>query len=466
MRLQNNMKLLLINPAPKRSNLSKRGFKIQPLNLAYVAAVTPSGWDVEILDENFQEVGIGENIDLVGITSMTATINRAYELASQFRKRNIPVVMGGIHVSMVPEEALNYADAVVIGEAEPIWHKVIEDFEKKSLQRVYKGDFANLETNHVLPRRDLLSSQYSFASIQTSRGCPFDCEFCSVSTFNGKIFRQRPVSQVLDEMEGIPNAAIAFIDDNLIGYSRESQKRAKELFQGMMDRGIRKKWGCQASINFAEDEHLIELAAKSGCCAVLMGIESIDPKVLSGHMNKKLNSSKGIDFYYTILERLHKYGIVLVGNMVFCNDEETLDIFPETTEFISKASVDIPWPGISTPNPGTSLYNRLLRENRLLFTNYPEDWSKYIATVPLKPKSCSLEIFYKAYHKFINKNFSYFKILVRAFKTLRYSKSLFKTFIVFNFNLSLKNRYKNNFCSPFQFLTDRNHEKEKNAQKL
>lgn len=450
------MKLLLINPAPKLSNLSKRGFKIQPLNLAYVAAVTPSGWDIEILDENFQEVEIRGNIDLVGITSMTATINRAYEIASQFRSKGVPVVMGGIHVSMVPQEALNFVDVVVIGEAEPIWHKVIEDFEKKSLQRMYKGDFAHLEANHVLPRRDLLSSQYSFVSIQTSRGCPFDCEFCSVSTFNGKIFRQRPINQVLDEIEGIPNKAIAFIDDNLIGYSNDSKKRAKDLFTGMINRRLRKKWGCQASINFAEDEHLLELAARSGCCAVLMGIESIDPQVLSGRMNKKLNSSKGIDFYYTVLERLHRYGIVLVGNMVFCNDEEDLNIFPKTTEFISKATVDIPWPGISTPNPGTSLYNRLQKEGRLLFTTYPEDWSKYIATVPLKPKYCTLETFYKAYLQFIHKNFSYLKILMRAFKTFMYSKSLFKTFIVFNFNLSLKNRYKNNFFSPFQFLSDSN----------
>jgi radical SAM superfamily enzyme YgiQ (UPF0313 family) len=458
------MRLLLINPAPKLSNLSKKGFKIQPLNLAYVAAVTPSGWDIEIIDENFDEIEIRKDVDLVGITSMTVTITRAYEIASQFRQVGIPVVMGGIHVSMVPEEALHYADVVVTGEAETIWSKVIKDFEKKSLQRVYKGVFANLEANHVTPRRDLLSPRYTFASVQTSRGCPFDCEFCSVSTFNGKIFRQRPVHEVLNEIEGIPNKAIAFIDDNLIGYSNDSKKRAKELFQGMIKRRLKKKWGCQASINFAEDEDLIELAAESGCSVVLMGIESINPRVLSGHMKKSLNSSKGVDFYYTILERLHKYGIILMGSMVFGNDEEDLSIFSETTEFISKGSIDVPWACISTPYPGTGLYNRLLKENRLLFNKYPEDWDKYTATVTFKTKPCPPETFYSSYIQFIKNNFSYAKILLRAFKTFMHSKSFFKTLISFNFNLSLKDRYKYNLFSPSEFLTEEDYEREKFSQ--
>jgi len=441
-------KLLLINPVPRLSNISRRGFKIQPLSLAYVAAVTPKDWVVEILDENFGKITGKEDAELVGITSMTSTIMRGYEIASLYRSRGISVIMGGIHVSMVPDEALNYADSVVVGEAETLWENVINDFENGKLKKIYKGAHADLKNSAVLPRRDLLNPKYSFASIQTSRGCPFDCEFCSVSAFNGKTFRQRTVHEIINEIEQIPQKVIAFIDDNLIGYSRESKKRAEELFKEMISRKIKKIWGCQASINFVEDEHLIELAARSGCCVVLMGLESINPKTLSGYMNKKLNSAKGIDYYYEVTNTLHKYGIMLIGNMIFCNDEDDLDVLPATTKFISKSGIDIPWPGIATPYPGTALYDRLLGEGRLLYTNYPDDWDKYITTIPLNPKYNDIMAFYDEYMRFIDAVFSNREIFKRALKTFSHSKSLFKTLIAFNFNKSLKRRYEQGFLPP------------------
>lgn len=445
-------KLLLINPIPRLSNISKKGFKIQPLSLAYVASVTPEDWCVEILDENFEKVTGKEDADLVGITSMTSTVNRGYKIASLFRSRGTIVIMGGIHVSMVSEEALNYVDSVVVGEVETIWGKVIEDFENKRLKKVYKAVHTDLKNKTVFPRRDLLSSKYSFASIQTSRGCPFECEFCSVSAFNGKTFRQRTVGDIMNEIEQIPQKVIAFIDDNLIGYSKESKRRAEELFKEMIKRRINKLWGCQASINFVEDEYLIELAAKSGCCVVLIGLESINPKALSGHMNKKLNASKGVDYYYEVINKLHKYGMMLIGNMIFCNDEDDLNVFPETIEFISKSCMDIPWPGVVTPYPGTTLYNRLLNEDRLLYMKYPEDWDKYITTIPLKPLKADIKTFYDAYIQFVQSIFSNYNILKRSIKTFYYSKSLFKTLIVFNFNSSLRRRYKKGFLPPDKFL--------------
>jgi radical SAM superfamily enzyme YgiQ (UPF0313 family) len=441
-------RLLLINPIPRLSNLSKQGFKIQPLSLAYVAAVTPQNWNIKIVDENFEQVTGQEDADLVGITSLTSTVNRGYEIASRFRAKGIPVIMGGIHVSMVPEEALLYADAVVVGEAENIWQQVLQDFENKNLKKIYQGNFVDLKSKAILPRRDLLSQQYSIASIQTSRGCPFDCEFCSVSVFNGKTFRQRPLYDIISELEQIPQKTIAFIDDNLIGYSQESNKRAKQLFTEMINRKLNKKWGCQASINFAEDEQLLKLAAKSGCCAVLIGIESINQKTLSGHMNKRLNNSKGVEFYYSLTKRLHKYGILLIGNMIFCNDEDDLEILPASLEFIANAKVDIPWPGVITPNPGTALYNRLRSEGRLLYTHYPDDWAKYIITIPLKPKNCDVMTFYHAYSSFIFNVFSNINILKRSIAAFCHSGSLFKALITFNFNRSLRNRYKKGFLSP------------------
>jgi len=448
--------LLLINPIPRLSNISRRGFKIQPLSLAYVAAVTPPHWNVKILDENFEKITGNEHADLIGITSMTSTVNRAYEIAAQFKKKNIPIIMGGIHVSMVPDEALSYADSVVIGEAEDIWEDIIDDFENKNLKKIYQGRHIDFSKRFILPRRDLLNPKYSFASIQTSRGCPFECEFCSVPSFNGKTFRQRAVEDIISEIEQLPQKAIVFIDDNLIGYSQESKNRAKNIFNEMIKRRLNKLWGCQASINFAEDEDLLALAAKSGCCAVLIGLESINPKTLSGHMKKKLNSAKGVDFYYELIKRLHKYGILLMGNMIFCNDEDDLEILPKTSDFIKRANVDIPWPGVITPNPGTALYNRLLSEGRLLYTKYPDDWAKYIATVPLKPKNYEVTEFYEAYFNFVRTVFSNFSIIKRTLKTLCYSKSLFKTLIVFNFNKSLRKRYMTGFLSPEHFLNKTN----------
>ena len=444
-------RLLLINPVPRLSNIARRGFKIQPLSLAYVASVTPKDWVVEILDENFEKVTGKEDADLVGITSMTSTANRGYEIASQFRSRDITVVMGGIHVSMVPEEALTYADSIVVGEVETVWKNVIKDFENKRLRKIYRGSYADLKHKTVFPRRDLLNSKYKFASIQTSRGCPFDCEFCSVSAFNGKAFRQRTVEDIINEIEHIPQKVIAFIDDNLIGYSQESKRRAEELFKEMIRRKLNKLWGCQASINFVDDEHLIKLAAESGCCVALIGLESINPQALAGHMNKKLNVSKGVDYYYEVIEKLHKYGIMLIGSMVFCNDEDDLDVLPATMEFISKSGVDIPWPAITTPNPGTALYRRLLSEGRLLFMRYPDDWDKYVATIPLKPKNCDLMMFYDAYMQFIRNVFSNYNILKRSLKTFCYSRSLFKTLITFNFNKSLRDRFEKGFLPPHKF---------------
>jgi radical SAM superfamily enzyme YgiQ (UPF0313 family) len=255
----------------------------------------------------------------------------------------------------------------------------------------------------------------------------------------------------MSEIEQIPQKVVAFIDDNLIGYSQESKRRAEELFKEMIKRKLNKLWGCQASINFADDENLVELAAESGCCVVLMGLESINPKALSGRMGKKLNVARGVDYYYEITDKLHKYGIMLIGNMVFCNDEDDLDVLPATMKFISKSGVDIPWPAITTPNPGTALYNRLLSEGRLLFTKYPSDWDKYVATIPFNPKNCDLMTFYDAYIRFINNVFSNCNIIKRSLQTFCYSKSLFKTLIVFNFNRSLKRRYEEGYLPPNRF---------------
>ena len=197
-------KLLLVNPVnPSRVGLTvNRSSRFQPLGLGIIAALSPSDWKVEIVDENFAPFEF-RNADLVGLTAFTANITRAYEISSRYRKRGVPTILGGIHSSMCQEEASKYADAVVVGEAESVWPQVISDFESGRLQEVYKGDFVDLQSIPQ-PRRDLFHPSYLFGSVQTSRGCPMNCDFCSVTIFNGSRYRKRPVEKVLDELQTVP----------------------------------------------------------------------------------------------------------------------------------------------------------------------------------------------------------------------------------------------------------------------
>ncbi|MEN8225177.1 MAG: radical SAM protein, partial [Bacteroidota bacterium] len=287
-------KLLLINPlSTNREGLILHSHVIYPpIGLGIVAALTPDHWEVELVDENFDRFEFLE-ADLVGFTALTSSVTRAYEIAAIYREKGIPTVLGGIHASMMTEEAGSFVDVVVSGEVESVWKDLIADFEHGKLKKVYKGELLSFE-NAVHPARHMFHKKYQFASIQTTRGCPMKCDFCSVHEFNGNKYRERPVDEVLDELETIGHEKIYFVDDNLIGYGKKSERRTIALLQGMIDRGIKKQWFCSASMNFADNEEVLELAAKAGCVMVLLGIESERIDQLE-ETNKKLNIKIGID---------------------------------------------------------------------------------------------------------------------------------------------------------------------------
>lgn len=398
-RTKKTHKLILVNPY----NTTTRGvteYQVTlppPLGLAIIAALTPDNWEVEIIDENFEEFKFKE-ADLVGITSLTSSVFRAYEIAKVYREHGIKTVIGGIHVSMMPHEAAEYCDTVLVGEAEGVWHQLIKDFENNSMKPLYQGVHQELHKS-PLPRHDLLHPRYEYASIQTNRGCPMKCEFCSVHTFNGQRYRHRPIEDVLDEMQAIPQQKLNIIDDDLVGYSRQSMDRAIELFKGMIDRKINKDWVCQASLNFGADDELLHYAAKAGCRLVLIGIESDNPEQLE-ESNKKFNLKVGVDNYNAVFEKIQKHGIAVLGTLIYGFDSDDAEAMRKRSEFVINSKLDAVQATILTPMPGTALFNRLMKQGRILKNNYPEDWIHYHGMeVVIEPVKMSPEELYNEMYK-------------------------------------------------------------------
>jgi radical SAM superfamily enzyme YgiQ (UPF0313 family) len=435
-------KLLLINPVGRRSGyLLSKVSMFQPLNLAYIAAVTPSHWQVRIADEN-QDIFQFEEADLVGITAFTSNINRAYEIARMYRKKNIKVIMGGIHSSMLPDESLQYADSVVIGEGEGIWKQVIEDFENNRLLPRYEGPQLDLSQPQITPRRDLMHPDYFWASVQTSRGCPFNCNFCSVSRHMGREYRRRNVIDVLNELEEIKSKYIAFVDDNMIGHCTESRNRAIELFEGMINRDLNKKWWMQTSINAADDENVVRLAAQAGCMFVFIGFETLNTKTLQ-NMNKGINLKIGTENYKKVVEKFHKYGIGVLGSFVIGNDYESHGYYKELADFLITAGIDIVQISILTPLPGTDLMDDLRTEGRLIYKDLPEDWDKYrFSYVVHQPQGVEGSTIYTGDNYIKNKIYSFPLYQYRLLNSAYHIKNLANFYAIYKLNQALKKSWK------------------------
>ncbi|MGB2877439.1 MAG: radical SAM protein, partial [Dehalococcoidales bacterium] len=347
-----------------------------------LAGLTPPEWDISIVDENrgAPDYPSMPRPDLVGITAFTSQANRAYEVAAQFRNMGVPVVMGGIHATMCLEEVMERADSVVTGEAEGIWPQVLEDARHGCLKHVYDGGLA--EMNDVpLARHDLLASGYAFGAIQTTRGCPLNCSFCSVTAFNGAKYRQRPISDVVREFQSIREKRVLVVDDNLIGTRPEHIARAKDMFRAMAQANLRKEWVAQATINFADDEELLVLAAKAGCRGVFIGFESPTPEGLR-EVGKKFNLVKGRDFRASV-RRIQRHNILVVGSFIIGLDIDEAGIGKRMAEVARQYGVDNLNVLFLTPLPGTRLWDKMKSEDRLALDTFPEDWKYYTLTFPV-----------------------------------------------------------------------------------
>ncbi len=336
-----------------------------PLSLLQVAALTPPEHQVVLLDEALEDLDFDVPCDLVGITAFTSAAPRAYEVAAEFRHRGIPVVVGGMHASACPEEAQEHCDAVVIGEAEGVWERVLEDAEARRLQKVYcSAQYPDMSTAPA-PRRDLLRrGKYLVPdTVQATRGCTHDCSFCSVAAFFGRRIRSRPVEKVAAEVRSLPGSIIAFVDDDIAS----RPKYASDLFERLVGTG--KKWLGQASSAALENTDLIRLAGRSGCKGLFVGLETLSDVALR-QVNKGFNV---VARFKDTIKRLHDAGIGVIGSFMFGFDNEGDAVFERTAEFAEEARIDVPQYSILTPLPGTRLHAQMEAEGRII----DRDWSHY-----------------------------------------------------------------------------------------
>ncbi|MFC1950910.1 B12-binding domain-containing radical SAM protein [Chloroflexota bacterium] len=374
------MKLELIQPAREANTVKSRKSLVPPINLGVIAALTPTDIEIAITDENIGIVDLAKNVDLVGITTLTVTANRAYQIADSFRKRGITVILGGIHASLLPDEAALHADSVVIGEAEDIWANVIADFKAGNLKPTYKAEKRPTLKNLPHVRRDLFNrSRYlGKNTVFTTRGCPFDCAFCSVTTYFGRSYRSRPVGEVIAEIKTLPrNEIIFFMDDNIAG----NPKFAKELFRALIPLKIR--WLSQCSVTIAHDDELLRLAAKSGCIDLFLGIESVSTASLES-VGKRINV---VEQYEEIIRKIHAHGIAIHGFFIFGFDEDDEDVFDRTADFAIKNKLESAQFDLLTPYPGTKFYNKIVAEGRLM----DGDWSQYGYKLLFEPMKMSAQ---------------------------------------------------------------------------
>lgn len=358
-------RLLIVQPSHYRSRrelcpvrIGKRS--LVGLTLPYLAALTPPEWEVMLVDEAVSGVDFSSEVDVVAITAWSINSLRAYEIGDIFKRRGTPVIMGGPHTYFYPEESIEHCDAVGIGEGEAIWRPMLEDALTNRLKRFYTSDCPNSLRNLPLPRHDLLdSSKYGLIktySVQTSRGCPFRCEYCSERYYLGDEYRYRPVEDVVSEIRQINSGQIFFADSNFAGRPNHTL----ELMEALIPLKIR--WSALWPAYLCRNDEFMDTAKKSGLLHINIGIESLDQQTLSG-MGKKSNRVRE---YREILNGLRKRGVSYSLNFIFGWDTENADVFPSTEEFLEGQMVPVAYFNILTPHKGTVLFDRMLADDRII----------------------------------------------------------------------------------------------------
>lgn len=375
------MRLTLVHPAIGRRPGQRyiRTWQMEPLPPALIARLTPPGVDIRFYDDRMEQIPFDEPTDLVALSVETYTAKRAYQIASEFRRRRVPVVMGGFHATLCPAEVAEYAESVVIGEAETVWPRVIDDYRHGVAEKFYRGTERPLLRGATPDRRIFRGKRYlPVGLVEAGRGCHFRCDFCAVQTVFGATQTRRPLDEIVAEVASVARRAslIFFVDDNITSHPAEAKAFLRALIP------LRVRWVSQASINAAHDEEFLDLLVRSGCQGVLIGFESLNPENLRA-MNKDFNMMRG--GFSAALGNLRRFGIRLYATFIFGYDRDTPSCFSETVDFALQHRFYITAFNHLTPFPGTALYDRLAAEGRLLFDAWWLDDRYSYNRVPFTP---------------------------------------------------------------------------------
>lgn len=382
------MKITLVHPcigrrAGDRSYI--RTWQMEPLPPGLIAGLTPPDVEVRFYDDRMEEIPFDEPTDLAALSVETYTARRAYQIATEYRRRGVPVVMGGFHASLAPDEVALHAESVVVGEAEALWPEVIDDYRHGRPQKMYRQEGRTSLAGAGPDRRIFRGKRYlPVGLVEAGRGCHFKCDFCAVQTVFGATQTRRPADEILAEIASLKGTRrlFFFVDDNITS----NMDQAKDFFRALIPLKVR--WVSQASINAAHDEEFLDLLRRSGCMGVLIGFESLNPENLRA-MNKSFNTMRG--GYLKALENLRRYDIRLYGTFVFGYDHDTPKDFPETVSFAREHGFYIAAFNHLTPFPGTALYRRLEAEGKLLYDAWWLDETYSYNQVPFRPAGMAPE---------------------------------------------------------------------------
>jgi len=377
------MRIALVNPVARRTEgYHTIGTSIPHLGLQVLARLVPRQHTVEIIDETFgqsrsEELLRQRGYDLVGVTAYSSGATRAYELAAICRRNKLPCVIGGPHAWAVPAEAARHFDSVAVGECDEAWPRIIADAAAGKLQPRYQGRLCELRDGLGAAEQSVqpINGTYDVGCIQTSRGCPVGCDFCSVTQFNGSAIRRRPIDEIIAEWNSTTRKFLFVVDDNFFGVGRAHADWAKQLLREIIARGKRRLWFSQTTVNMGGDGEALRLAYKAGCRGMLVGFETFNPANLAQY-RKGLNAKLLTD-YRRMVDGFHRAGIAVFGAFIIGGDDDTEDTVADTALRAVQLGVDIIQITNLTPLPGTRMYERYMAEGRIFATNYPADWERY-----------------------------------------------------------------------------------------
>lgn len=425
----NNMRITIIHPAigHRMGQNYIRAWQMEPLPAATLAGQTPKEVDIQFYDDRMETIPYDEPTDAVAISLETYTAKRGYQIATEFRKRHVPVIFGGFHATLMPEEAERYAEAIVIGEAEEIWPTVIEDLQQGTLQKRYQAA-RRIQLDNIKVDRSIFARKnyLPIGLIETGRGCRFPCEFCAIQSFFERSYRQRPYEQVVSELRELKSqkTVFFFVDDNFASH----KEMAKALMAEIAPLNIR--WITQMSIDAAHDEEFLALLSRSGCVGTLIGFESLNENNLHT-MKKGFNIMKG--GYQEALKKLRQYHIRVYATFIFGYEHDTVDSFNEAVEFAIDARFYLAAFNHITPFPGTPLYKKLEAAGELRFDAWWLDERYHYNDVPFKPKQLSCEDITRLCIESRHKFFSWKSIIQRGLeRTNRSNAFMFRNYFPIN----------------------------------